>query len=196
MKLIIQCIPNHNTFPFFFAAMRFYIYQIKKSLGEIMLMHNSFFVFSLYRRHLWPSFIFWAQPCVLAWAPFTCGFRSAWTENESIRDPKNTKPKRSVLFSRTINVKIYCSRFFLVPLHFSYSPTYQRSASMTSNPPQLLIQNQVFLSWYLRPPSWPKLVPVIRSTTFQLISSIFSLASEHQLLALVKDNSHMMFPHQ
>ena len=87
-----------------------------------MLMHNSFFVFSLYRRHLWPSFIFWAQPCVLAWAPFTCGFRSAWTENESIRDPKNTKPKRSVLLSRTINIKIYCSRFFLVPLHFSQFP--------------------------------------------------------------------------
>ena len=85
-----------------------------------MLMHNSFFVFSLYRRHLWPSFIFWAQPCVLAWAPFTCGFRSAWTENESIRDQK--KPNCSVLLSRTINLKVHYSRSFLVPLHFSYFP--------------------------------------------------------------------------
>ena len=131
-----------------------------------MLMHNSFFVFSLYRRHLWPSFIFWAQPCVLAWAPFTCGFRSAWTENESIRDPKNTKPKRSVLLSRRINIKDYYSRFFSCPTTLFIFPPPQRSASMTSNPPQPLIQNQVFLSWYLRPPSWPKLVPVIRSTTF------------------------------
>ena len=156
-----------------------------------MLVHNSFFVFSLHRRHLSPRSIFWAQPCVLAWAPFTCGFRSAWTENESIRDQKIQKPKCSVLLSRTINIKIHYSRFFLPHNTFHISPTYQRSASMTSNPPQPQIQNQVFLSWHLRPPSWPKLVPVIRSTTFQLISSIAWL-----LLPLVRDNFYMLFPHQ